>query len=97
MSEKRTPAPGSFRADESPSFCLPNGWPISCELAAESMSRFYTDATAAGRQLHRAVAFKWIRILWRCWYDRQPCDEPRYLIALQKRRSTVIAQPAQSP
>jgi hypothetical protein len=33
----------------------------------------------------RALAFKWIRILYRCWVDGVPYDESRYLIALQKR------------
>ena len=27
----------------------------------------------------RALAFKWIRILWVCWQRRQPYDETRYL------------------
>jgi hypothetical protein len=44
----------------------------------------------------RALAFKWIRIFWRCWYDRQPYDKARYLLALQKRHSPIIAHAAQS-
>ena len=32
----------------------------------------------------RKVAFKWIRILWRCWQDRQPYDEQRYLRSLRR-------------
>jgi transposase len=32
----------------------------------------------------RKVAFKWIRILWRCWQDRQPYDETTYLRSLQR-------------
>jgi transposase len=32
----------------------------------------------------RMVAFKWLRILWRCWQDRQPYDEARYLRSLQR-------------
>ena len=35
----------------------------------------------------RALAFKWIRILWRCWQDRTPYDEARYLRQLQHRKS----------
>jgi hypothetical protein len=27
----------------------------------------------------RALAFKWIRILWRCWHDKKPYDEQLYL------------------
>ena len=33
----------------------------------------------------RALAFKWIRILYRCWKTRTPYDEARYLKALQER------------
>jgi transposase len=44
----------------------------------------------------RALAFKWIRIIWRSWYDRQPYDEARYLLALQKHHSPIIAHAAQS-
>jgi transposase len=32
----------------------------------------------------RKLAFKWIRILWRCWQDQQPYDETQYLRSLQR-------------
>jgi hypothetical protein len=32
----------------------------------------------------RALAFKWLRIVHRCWRDRIPYDETRYASALQK-------------
>lgn len=35
----------------------------------------------------RALAFKWIRILWKCWHDHQPYDEARYLQQLLHRKS----------
>ena len=35
----------------------------------------------------RALAFKWIRVLWKCWQDRQPYDEARYLQQLLRRKS----------
>ena len=60
---------------------------------------FYESRRAKGVPHHvilRALAFKWIRILWRCWHDRQPYDEARYLLALQKRHSPIIAHAAQS-
>lgn len=38
----------------------------------------------------RALAFKWIRILFRCWQDRRPYDESVYLTALQKRGSPLL-------
>jgi transposase len=38
----------------------------------------------------RALAFKWIRILFRCWQNRTPYDESVYLNALQRRGSPLI-------
>ncbi|MHB8520366.1 MAG: transposase [Limisphaerales bacterium] len=35
----------------------------------------------------RALAFKWIRILWKCWHDNSPYDEARYLKQLAHRKS----------
>jgi len=47
----------------------------------------------------RSVAFKWIRILFRCWRDGVPYSEQRYLQALRKHGAapsapTVPADPA---
>jgi len=44
----------------------------------------------------RALAFKWLRILHRCWLDRVPYDESRYLMALQKRGAPLLKHAAQS-
>ena len=38
----------------------------------------------------RALAFKWIRIVYRCWKDRKPYDEARYLMALKKHGSPLL-------
>ena len=35
----------------------------------------------------RALAFKWVRILFRCWQTRTPYDERAYLAALQRHGS----------
>jgi transposase len=35
----------------------------------------------------RTLAFKWIRIMYRCWSSRMPYDETSYLISLQQRGS----------
>ncbi len=40
----------------------------------------------------RALAFKWIRIIYRCWQTRTPYDESRYLRALKRRGSPLIKQ-----
>jgi transposase len=39
----------------------------------------------------RALAFKWIRILFRCWQDRTPYDEGKYLAALERHGSWIAA------
>jgi transposase len=38
----------------------------------------------------RALAFKWIRILWKCWRDNVPYDEPRYLKHLATKNSSLL-------
>jgi transposase len=40
----------------------------------------------------RVVAFKWMRILFRCWQKRIPYDEEIYLQALRKRNPELFAQ-----
>jgi len=45
----------------------------------------------------RALAYKWIRILYRCWQTRTPYDESAYLHALKRRGSPLIAAMATTP
>ena len=60
---------------------------------------FYQRQKEAGKThwvIIRALAYKWIRILFRCWQERTPYDEVRYLKALQKSGSPLLhflAQP----
>jgi transposase len=61
---------------------------------------FYDSHRAKGASHNatiRALAFKWIRILFRCWVDRTPYNESRYLAALQKRQSPLLEFAAQEP
>jgi transposase len=44
----------------------------------------------------RALAFKWIRILYRCWQERTPYDESTYLQALHRRGSSLIQHRAKA-
>jgi transposase len=37
----------------------------------------------------RALAFKWLRILWRCWQKSEPYCEETYLRQLEQRRSPI--------
>ena len=49
---------------------------------------FYDQQREENKSHHaaiRALSFKWIRILFRCWKDSVPYDETRYALALQKR------------
>jgi transposase len=39
----------------------------------------------------RALAFKWIRVLFHCWQHRLHFDETRYLERLQKKNSPLLA------
>jgi transposase len=49
---------------------------------------FYDQQRERNKSHHaavRALSFKWLRIVFRCWQDRVPYDESRYASALQKR------------
>ena len=48
------------------------------------------DKGKAHQAAVRALAFKWIRILYRCWQERLPYDESPYLQALHRRGSSLI-------
>jgi hypothetical protein len=69
------------------------------EWAAESIRHsfwaqvYYQQQRAQGKAHQaavRALAFKWIRILYRCWQERTPYDESVYLQALHHRGSSLI-------
>jgi len=64
------------------------------EFAAHSTARsqwagqFYQQQRKRGMRHHaavRALAFKWIRVLFRCWKEGKPYEEARYLQALEQR------------
>ena len=51
---------------------------------------FYDEKRALGKSHQatlRCLAFKWIRIIFRCWKNRTPYDESAYLFALKKRKA----------
>jgi hypothetical protein len=55
--------------------------------------RIVPDATQKGKTHQaaiRALAFKWIRIVFRCWQDNQPYDEVKYLMALKRKGSLPV-------
>lgn len=70
------------------------------EFAAQSIPRstwaraYYFEQIRRGKHHHaavRALAFKWIRILYRCWKDHTPYNEEKYLQALARRGSPLAA------
>jgi transposase len=53
---------------------------------------YYDQLRAVGKHHHaalRALAFKWQRILFRCWKDRVAYDESKYIASLKKRNSPL--------
>jgi transposase len=53
---------------------------------------YYQQQRERGKDHHaavRALAFKWIRIVFRCWQDRVAYEESRYLAVLAKRGSPL--------
>jgi transposase len=55
---------------------------------------FYKQQRQSGKshpKAIRALAYKWGRILWRCWQDGVPYDEGKYLAALRRKKSPLIA------
>src|SRR5216683_2882585 len=48
------------------------------------------DKGKAHQAAVRALAFKWIRMLFRCWQERTPYNESAYLQALNSRGSSLI-------
>jgi len=66
-----------------------------CSIAQSDWARVqYDQLRKRGKSHHaalRALAFKWIRIIFRCWKDKQPYDEAKYCNALKLRRSALAA------
>jgi transposase len=76
------------------------------EYAGESIrhsfwARAYYDGQRAKGKSHqaavRALAFKWIRIIYRCWQTRTPYDEVKYLEGLRQKGSSLLNYAAQNP
>jgi hypothetical protein len=63
------------------------------EYAKESIlwcrwaAAYYLQQRTKGSSHHtavRALAFKWQRIIWRCWQDRVPYDDAKYVESLKR-------------
>ena len=71
------------------------------EWAAQTINKsywagaYYRQQRAKGctyQAAVRALAFKWIRILFRCWQTCTPYNETKYLKALERRGSPLLKQ-----
>jgi hypothetical protein len=54
---------------------------------------YYHSQRAKGKEHHaavRALAFKWMRIIWKCWQTRTPYNEVLYLEMLRKKGSSLL-------
>ena len=70
------------------------------EYAAQSIKKagwarvYYTGLRQRGVKHHAAVrslAYKWIRIMYRCWQEQEPYNETRYIESLLRRRSPLAS------
>jgi len=55
---------------------------------------YYDGQKSKGKKHHqaiRALAFKWIRIIWKCWKDKVPYDDSLYLQSLETKNSPLLA------
>ena len=60
---------------------------------------FYEQQIAKGKRSQaavRALAYKWIRIIWKCWQTRTPYNEVRYLENLRKKGSPLLSYAAKN-
>lgn len=64
-------------------------WALHSIAYSQWAREYYEQQRAKGKSRNtaiRSLAFKWIRILFRCWKDRKPYDEAAYQRALDARR-----------
>ncbi len=76
------------------------------EYAGESIKHsfwaraYYASQRAKGKSHQaavRALAFKWIRIIYRCWQTKTAYNEVTYLESLRKKRSPLLSFAANNP
>jgi transposase len=70
------------------------------EYAAQSIKKpgwarvYYQGQRDKGVKHHaavRALAYKWIRIMFRCWQEQEPYDEAKYITSLKRRSSPLVS------
>jgi transposase len=68
------------------------GQTINKSFWAGAYYRQQIDKGSSHHAAVRALAFKWVRILYCCWQTRTPYDESKYLEALRRRGSPLLKQ-----
>lgn len=64
-------------------------WALHSVAYSDWAREYYEQQRAKGKRRNtaiRSLAFKWIRILFRCWKERKPYDEATYQRAIDARR-----------
>lgn len=65
-----------------------------CSALVSPWARAYVkmkiDHGASRQAAWRSLAYKWIRIIYRCWKTRQPYDEAKYLASLRANNSPLF-------
>lgn len=69
---------------------------IKCSIWARAYYQMQRDRGKRHQAAVRALAFKWIRIMFACWQTQQPYDEVRYLAALQRRHAPLLTYVSKS-
>lgn len=57
---------------------------LQCDWAAAYYRAQRDDKKKSHHAAVRSLAYKWIRIVFRCWKDRTPYDDSKYELALQR-------------
>jgi hypothetical protein len=69
-------------------------WASNSITQSQWARAYYELQSRRGKKHHaavRALAFKWIRIIFRCWKERVAYDENVYLAVLAKHNSPLLA------
>jgi len=68
-------------------------WAAQTVMKSLWAKAYYQQQKAKGQRhqsILRGLAYKWQRILFRCWQDRECYDEKRYIKALESARSPLV-------
>ena len=67
---------------------------VSCPWAQAVVTHLMKEKGLSFNAAVRALAFKWIRILWRLWKNRQRYQEDIYLESLHRKKSRYLPSPS---